>query len=158
MKYPNLAEVIKYHPYHISTFANFADATKELLEAAFAGTENLTDEELGKIARYSGIPRGVISCPHLIQMDRRNIRHKKMVEDLVTSLYFIWEEAQAGSKEADLFMNYGRPWVVNLELAFLDGRATYGMYLGTQERVQQAVSFIQNEKRRPRGLGGRTDE
>lgn len=56
MAYPNLSEIIKYHPYHIGTFANFADVTTELLQAALDGQEELTGEELRNIARYSAIP------------------------------------------------------------------------------------------------------
>ncbi len=152
MKYPNLAEVIKYHPYDIGTFAGFADVTTELLEAAIEGIEYLTEEELHKIARYSGIPYGVISCPKLIRIDRRRARHQRMVKEVIDFLPAIQSEQKDGSREADFFMRYGRPWVVNMELAFLDDRGTYGMYLGSRERVAQAVSFIQHEKMRPRGI------
>lgn len=152
MKYPNLAEIIKYHPYDIGSFADFADVTTELLSAVIEGAENLTEQELRGIARYSGIPFSILACPHLIRMDRSRYRHRIMVEELADELYGIQEAQKAGSYEADLFMRYGRLWVVNMELAFLDGRATYGMFLGAQERVRQAISFIQCEKRKPRGL------
>lgn len=152
MKYPNLAEIIKYHPYDIGSFADFADVTTELLSAVIEGAENLTEQELRGIARYSGIPFSILACPHLIRMDRSRYRHRIMVEELADELYGIQEAQKAGSYEADIFMRYGRIWVVNMELAFLDGRATYGMFLGAQERVRQVIFFIQCEKRKPRGL------
>lgn len=152
MKYPNLAEIIKYHPYDIGSFANFAEVTTELMEAVIRDEEELTHQEIYRIAKYSNIPYSILICPHLIRMDRSRYRHRVMVEELVNSLYGIQEAQQDGSYEADLFMRYGRIWVVNMELAFLDDRATYGMFLGAQERVRQVIFFIQNEKRRPRGL------
>lgn len=152
MKYPNLAEVIKYHPYNICAFADFADVTTELLSAVIEGAENLTEQELRGIARYSGIPYSILACPRLIRMDRSRYRHRMMVEELVNSLRGIQKAQKAGSYEADIFMRYGRIWGVNMELAFLDGRATYGMFLGAQERVRQAIFFIQCEKRKPREL------
>lgn len=150
MIYPNLAEIIKYHPYDISTFADFADVTTEFMEAVTRSEKELTMQELYGIARYSSIPCSVLACPHLIRMDRFRYRHKVMVEELVNALSEIQEAQETGSREADSFMKYGRILVANLELAFLDGRATYGMYLGVQERVQQAISFIQNEKHKLR--------
>lgn len=152
MSYPNLEEVIKYHPYDIGTFAGFAGVTTELMEAVTRGEEELTPQEIYRIAKYSNIPSGILVCPHLIQMDKRRYRHRVMVEELVNSLYEIQEAQRERIYEADLFMRYGRIWVVNMELAFLDDRSTYGMFLGAQERVRQAIFFIQNEKRKPRGL------
>lgn len=35
--YPNLVEIIKYHPYHITSFADFANVTVELLKAGITG-------------------------------------------------------------------------------------------------------------------------
>lgn len=152
MKYPNLAEVIKYHPYDIGTFANFAEVTTELMEAVTRGEEELTPEELYRISKYSNIPLSILACPHMIRMDKKRYRHRVMVERPVNALYGIWEDQKAGSKEANLFMKYNRHWVANLELAFLDDRATYAMYLGAKERVEQAQSFIANEWRKPRGF------
>lgn len=157
MVYPNLAEIIKYHPYHIGTFAGFADVTAGLLEAAVRGEEELTSGELYKIARYSGIPHGVICHPHLIRMDRHSMWHREMVKELCGHITFINDKKNAGSHEAETFMRYYRGHLVNLELAFLDGRATYGQYLGVKERVEQTLSFIRNEERGPRGLEGRAE-
>ncbi|MFR1351197.1 MAG: hypothetical protein ACLSCA_02040 [[Clostridium] symbiosum] len=152
MAYPNLSEIIKYHPYHIGTFANFADVTTELLQAALDGQEELTGEELRNIARYSAIPLGVLKCRQVVMMDRSRMRHKEMIDNLIGSLSYIWNEQKMGSKEADIFMKYHRVELVNLELAFLDNRASYAQYLGAKERVDQVISFIRNEKRKPRAL------
>lgn len=149
--YPNLSEIIKYHPYHISTFAGFAEITTELLQAALEGEEELTTGELVKMARYSEIPVGVLMCPKTIMLDKHSLKHQKMVADLLDQLPAIAEKEQGGSPAATIFMRYHRASLVNLELAFLEGRATYGQYLGAKERVDQTISFIRNEERKPRG-------
>ena len=45
----NLKELIKYHPYDIGTFANFANITTDLLRAVIKGEE----EQNSKIFRRS---------------------------------------------------------------------------------------------------------
>lgn len=149
--YPNLSEIIKYHPYHISTFAGFAEVTTELFEATLEGEEELTDDEMRKIARYAGIPVSVLRCPQKIMLDKHNLKHQKMIADLLDQLPEIAEKEKCGSKAAADFMRYNREGLVNLELAFLDNRASYGQYLGVKERVDQTTSFIRNEERNPRG-------
>lgn len=149
--YPNLSEIIKHHPYHINTFAGFAEVTTELLEAALEGEEELTADELRKIARYSGIPVSILRCPETIMLNKYNLKHQKMITDLLDQLPVIAEKEQSGSPAATIFMRYHRASLVNLELAFLDGMATYGQYLGVKERVDQTISFIRNEERKPRG-------
>lgn len=80
------------------------------------------------------------------------MRHKEMIDNLIGSLSYIWNEQKMGSKEADIFMKYHRVELVNLESAFLDNRASYAQYLGAKERVDQVMLFIRNEKRKPRAL------
>lgn len=152
MIYPNLSEIIQYHPYHISTFTGFADVTTELLEAVIRGEEDLTVVELLSISQYSGIPMSVMICPKTILLDKNRAKHREMVKGLCDHLTFIAQKEKAGSYEAKMFMRYHREGLVNLELAFLDGRATYGRYLGVKERVEQTISFIRNEEKRPRGI------
>lgn len=149
--YPNLSEIIKYHPYHISTFAGFAEVTTELFEATLEGEEELTDDEMRKIARYAGIPVSVLRCPQKIMLDKHNLKHQKMIADLLNQLPEIAEKEKSGGKAAADFMRYNREGLVNLELTFLDNRASYGQYLGVKERVDQTISFIRNEERKPRG-------
>lgn len=149
--YPNLLEIIKYHPYHIGTFAGFAEVTTELLQAAIQGEEELTTGELVKMARYSEIPVGVLMCPKTIMLDKHSLKHQKMVADLLGQLSVISEKEREGSPAATIFMRYHKADLGNLELAFHDGLATYGQYLGAKERVDQTFSFIRNEEKKPRG-------
>lgn len=152
MKYPNLIEMVKYHPYHISTFADHAGVTTELMEEAVKGNEDLLLAEKQGIARLLGVPISLLFLPKPILMDRKNRKHQKMVEDLMAQLTIINEYHLHGSHAADMFMKYGRGYLVNLELMFLDDRATYCQYLGQKERVQQALLSIRVEQSHPRGL------
>lgn len=157
-RYPNFAEILKYYPISVVSFAGFADVTQELLLEAIKGTEELTAVEGLKCARYSGIPFSVLICPKLIELDRNNWRHREMMRQLNGKLYEILEWQKKGSKYADMFMRYcGRVWYVNMDLQFRDGRpVTYGRYLGIKERMDQAISFAQGEfTPATRGLSGR---
>lgn len=137
-KYPNLVELNNYHPYHYTTLANFAEVTKELYLEALRGNKELTREELVRISRYMQVPVGVLASRKLIMMDKDNRKHQRMIQDLEPALYSIWEAEKAGSKEAGYFMRgRGRMELVNLELAFQRGEASYCRYLGVKENIEQ---------------------
>lgn len=156
MIYPNLIEMVKYHPYHISTLADHAGVTTGLMEEVVRGNEELSLEEALGIARLYNVPSGILFLPKLIQMDKRNRKHQGMVKELIDWLPVIHGYQLKGSREAETFMKHGRIYLVNLELFFRDGRATYCQYLGVKERVEQALLFIRNEQSQPRGLERRT--
>ncbi len=145
--YLNLKYLIQYHPYHISTFAEFAHVTTELLEEALAGREDLTDAELFRISKYTGVPVSVLNCPKLITLDRNRRRHRAMLHKLGVILTDIWRCQQKGSHEADTYMKYRREDFVNMELAFLDNRPVpYTQYLGIQHQMQDTLLCILNEQ------------
>lgn len=152
MIYPNLNEMVKYHPYHISTLADHAGVTTELMEEVVRGNEELSLEEALGIARLYNVKLEILFLPKLIRMDKQNRKHQRMVSELMSFLPVIHKYQMEGSQEAEIFMRYGRIDLVNLELYFLDNRATYCQYLGVKERVEQALLFIRNEQRKPRGL------
>ena len=155
--YPNLNEIINYHPYHITSFADFADVTVELLKAAIIGQEKLEETEIFNIARYTGISYTVLKCPKMIYLHKSRYRHQQMIERLNVKLYEIWEAQKGGSKEADLYMRYRRARLVNLMLDFQNkGKVTYGRYLGILEDLNQTISFIQTEHHKPRDIARKT--
>lgn len=149
----NLKELVKYHPYHISTFADFANVTVELFEAALNGEEELTTTELRQIARYTGIPFSVLTCPKLITLTRDRRRHWMMMKELQTKLYAIWEYQKQGSKEADFYMKYLRVKYVNMDLDFRNRRTvSYCRYLGVKHEMNDILSFCRQEfAPKPRG-------
>lgn len=93
LAYPNLAEVVTYHPYHIRTFAEYADVTVELLRAGIIGKEEeLDDYEICKIAKYTGLPYTVLRCKKMIYLQKERYRHRQMIEQLFQLLDKVWEE------------------------------------------------------------------
>lgn len=152
MIYPNLIEMVKYHPYHISTLADHAGVTTELMEEVVRGNEELSLEEALGIARLYNVQLEVLFLSKLIRMDKENKEHQRMVKELIDWLPVIHEYQLKGSQEAETFMRHGRIYLVNLELFFRDDRATYCQYLGVKQRVEQALSFIRNEQSQPRRL------
>ena len=155
--YLNLKYLIQYHPYHISTFAEFAHVTEELLEETLAGREKLTSAELFRISKHVGVPVSVLNCPKLITLDRKRYRHQAMIDKLGVIFEDISKCQKKGIHEADVYMKYQREDFVNMELAFLDNRAVpYTQYLGIQHQMQDALLYILNEQReihgKPRGV------
>lgn len=152
-RYPNLVEVHDYFP-----TGYFANVTEELMRAVFRGEEDLTAEEMWKIAHYNKIPFSVLMCPKLITLNRENNRHQKMMEQLHYMLYEIWELQKKGSVHADMYMNkYAQIYrcdYENMELAFRNGRqVTYCHYLGVRHRMEDIILFSRNEfAEKPRGL------
>lgn len=134
-KYPNLLEI---HPYFPTSY--FANVTDELMLAVFRGEEELTAGELQRIAHFNRIPLSVIVRPTLITLSRGRYKHRRMIDQLETKLYEIWELQKRGSREAENYMvRYpacGRNDYVNMSLAFGRGEpVTYGHYLGVRHRM-----------------------
>lgn len=155
--YINLKYLIQYHPYHISTFAGFANVPVELLEEAFKGEEELTRSELLLISRYTDIPVSVLECPKLIILDRGRYRHQVMIKALRDKLLEIWSWQKRGSKEAEQYMKYYRNGYVNMELAFLNKMPVpYVQYLGIRKIMENALLSITCEQmlinKPPRGV------
>lgn len=125
MIYPNLVEMVKYHPYSTATLADHAGVTTELMEEVIKGNGDLLLKEKHKIAQLYQVRVRVLFLLKIIHLDKGNRRHVEMVEKLGAWLPIVHEYQQQGSKEADFFMKYKRVHLVNLELSFRDDRATY---------------------------------
>lgn len=154
MKYPNLTELVKYHPYHISTFAGFANITVELLEKVLDGEEELQALETFQICKYTGVPCSVLFNHRLIILSKNNRKHRAMIDDLHKKLYEVWEYEKKGYQYAITYMRYGRIRLVNMQLDFQNGKTvTYCRYLGIKEEINQILGFIASEIQRnePRG-------
>ncbi|MCR2049992.1 hypothetical protein NSB25_22335 [Acetatifactor muris] len=129
----NLYALIKYHPYHSSTFARYADVTSELLWAAICGEEEMTTTEMLGIAIHFKVPMGVISCPRLIWLDKSSYRHRMMVYRLAEKLDAIRAAAMSGNEDACYFVRQGGlEQGDSLISDFQDkGKVLYCRYLGT---------------------------
>ena len=148
MNYPNLIEIITYHPYHVSTFANYAEVTGELLQEVLKGREELLPEEIRNISKYAGLSKSVLMCPKLIMLDIRRYRHRTMINELLEKARYIQRCQENGSHAADVFMKYDIGYIADLRQSFVDDKATYGQYIGAREYVKQCLSFINSEQRK----------
>ena len=152
IKMVNLEELIKYHPYHSSTFARYANVTSELLWAAIYGNEELTMREIVGIAVNSGVPVGVISCPRVIWLDRKLYRHRDMIGKLKKKLLRICHAYKLGNEDAIYFVQQKGLERCNLLIDdfWNKGKVSYCRYLGIMAFVDMTMGWILKEE--PRGL------
>lgn len=120
MNYPNLVEIITYHPYHVSTFDNFAEVTGELLQEVLKGQEELSLGEIYNISKYAGLSMSVLMCPKLIKLDFCRYRHRTMINELLERARYIQRCQENGSHAADVFMKYDVGYVADLRSSFVD--------------------------------------
>ena len=153
--YPNLRELIKYHPYHIGTFASFANVELDLLEAALIGEEELTAAELWRIANYAGVPYGVLACPSIILLDAQRPKHRRLLEGIIGSLGPIFAALDAGSPAAeDFILTFPRLYynqVIDIWGDFSAGKpVSYCRYLGVRAKLDMCQTNIALERPKKR--------
>lgn len=137
-KYPNLIEVQKQSCLYIGYFAN---VTEELVLAAFRGEEELTIDEIQKVARYNNIPLSVLMCPKVIMLDMNRIRHRKMVVE-VNNLYIQLKcMAREGNKEAETHLESADRENQYFLKAAHNNRLSYIHYLGARQQLLDYISF-----------------
>ena len=78
-KYPNLIEAQKQSCLHVGYFMGMSE---ELMLAVFRGEEELSADEIRRVAGYSRIPYSVLTCPKVIMLDMGRVRHRKMVAEV----------------------------------------------------------------------------
>lgn len=135
-RYPNLVEIHGGMPTDY-----FAEVTKELMLAVFRGEEDLTLEEICRIARYNGIPLSVLTCPKVIMLDMGRRRHRKMVAE-VDNLYIRLKcMARDGNQEAEKYLEFA-DWKQQcfLRAAHIN-KLSYGHYLVAREALSDYVKW-----------------
>lgn len=170
MNYENLKALIKNHPYSIEIFADCANVTVDLLEAALRGEESLSVSELFGIARLTGFPYSVLNCPKLILMDKKRYRHIMLIGKSNDKLRSVINEAEKGNRKAIDFVSchywnykygttqiwtdfvsgkpvsYARYFCVMWELDFLLDEIENGKnQLSPRERITKEIG-VQNQK------------
>lgn len=150
-KYPNLIEVRKQGCLYIEIFAN---VTSELLLAAFRGEEELTTDEIWRVARYNGIPYSVLTCPKVIMLDMGRWRHRKMLAE-VNNLYIHLKcMAREGNREAEKYLEWADRENQKFLRAAHDNRLSYIHYLGAKRQMKDYISFATPKPER-RGIMAR---
>lgn len=150
-KYPNLIEVQKQGCLYVGYFANVTD---ELVLAAFRGEEELTADEIRRVARYNGIPLSVLTCPKVIMMDMGRRRHRKMVAE-VNNLYIrLKYMAREGNQKAEKYLEWADRENQKLLRAAHDNSLSYIHYLGAKRQMKDYISFA-TPKPEKRGIAAR---
>ena len=130
-RYPNLIEVQRSPHLYLGYFAN---VTEELVLAAFRGEEELTKEEIRKVAYYNHIPFTVLTCPKLVMLDTGRTRHKKMVEDVKGLHAQLKHMSEGGNQKAERYLGYGERSYQDFLRAVHDDKLSYIRYLGQKKK------------------------
>lgn len=150
-KYPNLIEVQKQSCLYVGIFAN---VTMEPLLAVFRGEEELTDDEIWRVARYNGIPYSVLTCPKVIMLDMSRRRHRKMVTEVNNLFIRLKCMAREGNEKAEEYLE----WADREDQKFLraahNNRLSYIHYLGAKKQMEDYISFA-TPKPEKRGIAAR---
>lgn len=136
-KYPNLVEIHGGMPTDY-----FAEVTPELMLAVFRGEEDLEAEEIHKIARYNGIPFSVLTCPKLIMLDMKRLKHQKMVHKL-DSLYMRLKYMAKceGNEKAAKYLKSADWDYQRFAEAVHSNKLSYGYYLVTENEFSNYVDW-----------------
>lgn len=137
-KYPNLIEVQKQSCLYIGQLAN---VTEELVLAAFRGEEELTVEEIWRVARYNGIPYSVLVCPNLIMLDMGRRRHRKMVAEIDNLYIQLKCMVREGNQEAEKYLKWADRENQDFLRAAYNNRLSYIHYLGAKRQLSDYISF-----------------
>ena len=137
-KYPNLIEVQKQSCLYIGHFANVTD---ELVLAAFRGEEELTADEIWKVAYYNGIPLSVLTCPKVIMLDTGRWRHRKMVAEVDNLCILLKCMAREGNQEAEKYLKWADRENQDFLKAAHDNKLSYIHYLGAKKQISNFILF-----------------
>lgn len=133
-KYPNLAELTKYHPYPVWTCADHAGVTVEVYEQVLNNGEELTADEAINLAGLYEVPAEMLFSSELIMLDPEE---KDLVKYLIDSASAYRSPSLRTALDA-------------LASDFSKGRATYSQFVAARYRVR----FVENQNavRRMRGM------
>ena len=137
-KYPNLIEVQKASNLYLGYFANMTD---ELVLAAFRGEEELTADEIRRVARYNGIPYSVLTCPKVILLDMGRWRHRKMVAEVDNLCIRLKCMARNGNQKAVEYLEWADRENQNFLRAAHNNRISYIHYLDVKRQLSDYILF-----------------
>lgn len=148
MRYPNLTEVYKWHPYSDATFARYAGITTRLFNEVIKGDEKLTFTEMMNISRSIKMPVRALSCPKLIMLSKDNYKHRTMADEVKEALYIINDHLIYGDKEVKEHINLLDCNIKceNFLKDFLDNKATYSRYIGLKNCISDVFLWIRASK------------
>lgn len=153
-RYPNLAEMLEYHPYSDCTVCDHARIEPELLDAVLNEGEVLEFSEILGIARLYECPMGVLEHGKVIMLDMGRWRHRNMVAEISSLHIQLHCMAEEGNQEAEKYLEQADEAVQRFIKAAYDNRLSYCHYFGVKERIGQYI-FFARPKEKKRGLASR---
>lgn len=150
-KYPNLNELINYHPYGKPAVCDHAGIEPELLEAVLIGGESLTGTEILGLARLYRCPIGVLGNSEIVMLDMGKLKHKKMVREVELIYIQLRSMADGGNQDAEKYLNWVDWRKKRFMLAVYSNNLSYCHYLGIKEILCQYVGYAAPSPKR-RGL------
>lgn len=137
-KYPNLIEVQKQSCLYVGYFAK---VTEELVLAAFRGEEELTTDEIWRVAHYNNIPYSVLTCPKVIMLDIGRIRHRKMVAEVDWLCIRLKCMARKGNQKAEEYLEWADRENQEFLRAAYSNKCSYIHYLGAKRQLSDYILF-----------------
>lgn len=137
-----MIELQKQSCLHLGYFANVTD---ELVLAAFRGEEELTADEIWKVAHYNGIPLSVLTCPKVIMLDMGRWRHRKMVAEVSNLCIRLKCMARKGNENAEKYSEWADRKNQDFLKAAHNNELSYIYYLGTKRELSDYILFARPE-------------
>lgn len=151
-KYPNLVEIMKYHPYGERTACDHARIELELLHAVMNEGEPLETIEIIQLAKLYQCPAEILTRYKIIMLDLNRWKHNKMASQ-VDALYLQLKYMAKcqGNLKAKKYLSLCEREYQRYARAACDNKLSYGHYLGAYKQFSQYCSFSMPEPKR-RGL------
>lgn len=139
-KYPNLIEMQGHSCFNFN-IGYFANVTEELVLAAFRGEEELTDDEIWKVAHYNNFPYSVLICPKVIMLDTGEERCRNMIAEVDELYAQLKEMERKGNPEAEKYLRHADFGYQSFLKAVYDNRLSYVHYFGTKKELAKYIFF-----------------
>ena len=128
--------------------------TEELVLAAFRGEEELTADEIRRVARYNGIPYSVLTCPKVIMLDMGRWRHRKKVAEVDNLCIRVKCMAREGNQKAEKYLEWADRENQKFLKAVHINKLSYIHYLGAKRQLSDYILFARPESTK-RGIAAR---
>lgn len=148
-RYPNLREIMKYHPYSEHTVCDMVNIEPELLQAVLNGCAFLDPADIIQIAALYGCSIGVIQYNKLIMLNMDRQKHSLMAAE-VDSLYMRLKYMAKCERNEDAarYLEFCDMNIQEFMRAAHTNQLSYGHWLGIRHKMMDYLIFATPCKRR----------
>lgn len=151
MNYPNLNEMVKYHPYGIPAICDHGNIEADLLNEVLTANAILEENELRGIARLYGCSYDFLASPTLAKLNNKKYKHRQYGFEISRLFLLLKEMTDQGNNEAAKYLSWAERDFSRFLVARDNNTWTYGRYLGIKEELEQYIAFA-TPKPKHRGL------